>query len=54
MEQVENFDYLRCDVPYSYDKDLEEKLSRFQQMCETTRRMIKIKLESIYRLNFIR
>jgi hypothetical protein len=29
IEQVQNFDYLGCDVSYSEGKHLEQKLSRF-------------------------
>jgi hypothetical protein len=39
MDQVQNFNYLNCDISYNYDKDLEQKLSRFQQMCGTIQRI---------------
>jgi hypothetical protein len=32
---------LGCNISYSYDKDLEQKLSRFQHMCGTTQRKLK-------------
>jgi hypothetical protein len=33
-EQVSNFNYLGCNVTYKYEEDLNDKLSKFQNICE--------------------
>jgi hypothetical protein len=32
-EQVSNFNYLGCNVTYKYDEDLNDTLSKFQNIC---------------------
>jgi hypothetical protein len=34
IEQVSNLNYLGCNVTYKYDEDLNDKLSKFQNICE--------------------
>jgi hypothetical protein len=41
LEQVSFFKFLACDLSFDYDDDLNNRLSRFQNMCATIRRTLK-------------
>lgn len=43
IEQVEHYKYLGCDVSYDKDKDITNKLCRFQRICGTIKRQLKNK-----------
>jgi hypothetical protein len=43
IEQASNFNYLGCNVTYKYGEDLNDKLSKFQNICGVTARTLKKK-----------
>jgi hypothetical protein len=43
IEQVSNFNYLGCNVTCKYDEDLNDKLSKFQNICGVIARTLKKK-----------
>jgi hypothetical protein len=49
---IKKFNYLGCYILCSYDKDLEENLSRFQHTCGIIRRMLKNKTRKDTQINF--
>ena len=41
IEQVSHFRYLGCDISYEPDRDIEEKVNKFQMICGTINRTLK-------------
>lgn len=41
MEQVSHFNFLGCDISYEYENGVNNKLNKYQMMCDTTDRNIK-------------
>jgi hypothetical protein len=41
LEQVSYFQYLRCEIPCAYDKEVENKLHCYQTICETIQRPMR-------------
>jgi hypothetical protein len=39
-EKVSNFNYLGCNVTHKYDEDLNDKLSKFQNICRVIARTL--------------
>jgi hypothetical protein len=50
LEQVRHFDYLGCGVTYDQDKDVNNKLHKFQNICGTIRRNLKTKTRKFTQL----
>jgi hypothetical protein len=51
-EQVSNLNYLGCNVTYKYDEDLNDKLSKFQNICGVIARTLKKKTRKVTNLKF--
>jgi hypothetical protein len=43
IEQVSNFNYLECNVTYKCEEDLNNKLSKFQNICGIIARTLRRK-----------
>jgi hypothetical protein len=52
IEQVKNFNYLGCDIPYNYDDDLQNELHKFQYMCGAIKRTLINKTRKDTQLKF--
>jgi hypothetical protein len=52
MEQVSNFNYLGCNVTYKCDEDLNDKLSKFLNICGVIARTLKKKTRKETNLKF--
>lgn len=52
LEQVSYFDYLGCNVSYDRDKDIENKLNKFQLICGTINRTLQNKTRKDTKLKF--
>jgi hypothetical protein len=52
IEQVPNFNYLGCNATYKYDEDLNDKLSKFQNICGVIARTLKKKTRKETNLKF--
>jgi hypothetical protein len=52
IEQVSNFNYLGCNVTYKYDEDLNDKLSKFQNIYGVIARTLKKKTRKETNLQF--
>jgi hypothetical protein len=52
IEKVYNFNYLGCNVMYKYDEDLNDKLSKFQNICGVIARTLKKKTRKETNLKF--
>jgi hypothetical protein len=52
IEQVSNFNYLGCNVTYKYDEYLNDKLSKFQNICGVSARELKKKTRKERNLKF--
>jgi hypothetical protein len=52
IEHVSNFNYLECNVTYKYDEDLNDKLSKFQNICGVIARTLKKKTRKETNLKF--
>ena len=44
LEQVSHFRYLGCDISYDRERDIDEKINRFQMICGTINRSLKDKV----------
>jgi hypothetical protein len=52
IQQVSNFNCLGCNVTYKYDEDLNDKLSKFQNICGVIARTLKKKTRRETNLKF--
>jgi hypothetical protein len=43
IEQVQSFNYLGCDISFTYDRDLSQKVCKFQYACGTIKRTLRNK-----------
>jgi hypothetical protein len=51
-EKVSNFNYLGCNVTHKYDEDLNDKLSKFQNICGVIARTLNMKTRKETNLKF--
>lgn len=52
LEQVSHFDYLGCNITYDVDRDINNKISKFQWICGTINRTLKNKTRKETKLKF--
>ncbi|KAJ4429720.1 hypothetical protein ANN_21924 [Periplaneta americana] len=52
IEQVSHFDYLGCNITYDVDRDIDNKISKFQWICGTINRTLKNKTRKETKLKF--
>ena len=52
LEQISNFNYLGCDISFDVDKDIQNKVNRFQHICGTINRTLKNKTRRETKLKF--
>jgi hypothetical protein len=52
IEQVSHFKYLGCDISYEHDRDIGEKIQKFQMICGTINRTLKNKARTDTQLKF--
>jgi hypothetical protein len=52
LEQVSQFTYLGCSIPYRFSNDMESKLAKFLQLIDTIKRTIfrKVRTETILKI----
>jgi hypothetical protein len=43
IAQIQNFNYLGCDIFFNYDNDLRQKIHKFQYACVTIKRILRNK-----------
>jgi hypothetical protein len=52
IEQVQSFNYLGCDISFSYNKNLSQKVYIFQYACGTIKRTLRNKTRKDTMLKF--
>jgi hypothetical protein len=52
LNSVPNFNYLGCNVTYKYEEDLNDKLSKFQNICGVIARTLQKKTKKETNLKF--
>ena len=52
LEQVSDFKYLGCEISFKYDKDIEQKVNKFQAICGTIQRTFKNKIRKETKMKF--
>ena len=52
LEQVNNFQYLGCNMSNTYNKDLEQKVNKFSRICGTISRTLKNKTRNDTQIKF--
>ena len=52
IEEIQNFNYLDCQISHNWENDLKDKVYKFQSICGIIKRILQNKVGKVTKLKF--